>query len=236
MPKKRINYHQHFSVNEKGTDYFIGDVHGHYDVLMKSLACAGFNADNGDRVFSVGDLINRGDKSAECLHLLLEPWFFAVMGNHEDMLLDLRVNPELIDTLLNIGGQWLLQLENTDKQLTFFMAIVYAKMHLAITIETPYGNIGLTHAQAPDDWHDIIHSDLPDDQQDLLFWSSEKFNRPKSLEQAISNIDLTVHGHTNSQNVVVKQNQVWIDTLRCSNEITVLTAKQLFELKGANNA
>lgn len=236
MQKKRINHHQCFSRNEQGTDYFIGDVHGHYDLLLNELHKSGFNADSGDRVFSVGDLINRGSQSDACLELLLKPWFFAVIGNHEDMFLTLRTNPSIINSLIRVGGEWLLELEKTPEKLTFLMAIVYAKMHLAITITTPYGNIGLTHAQAPDDWLDITQNNLPEDQQDLLFWSSEKFNRPKSLERPIKNIDITVHGHTNSENIVVKQNQVWIDTLRCSKKITVITAKQLFELKGATNA
>jgi serine/threonine protein phosphatase 1 len=40
-----------------------------------------------DRLFSVGDLVDRGPDSMECLRLLREPWFHAVVGNHEDMLL-----------------------------------------------------------------------------------------------------------------------------------------------------
>ena len=234
MLKKRINYHQRFSRNERGTDYFVGDVHGHYDLLLTALTKAGFK-ENTDRVFSVGDLINRGDKPIACLELLLKPWFFAVIGNHEDMLLSLKDNPAVINSLVTVGGDWLLELEKNPKKLTFLMAIVYTKMNLAITVETSLGNIGLTHAQAPDDWLEITDSVLPDEQQDLLFWSSEKFNRPKSLEQPIKNIDVTVHGHTNSEAVVVKQNQIWIDTLRCSKQITVLTVEQLFKLKQVHN-
>lgn len=236
MLKKRINYHQRFFRNEHGTDFFVGDVHGHYDLLLTKLTEAGFKENTDDRVFSVGDLINRGNKSIDCLELLLKPWFFAVIGNHEDMFLTLKTNPSIINSLVRAGGEWLLETEKTPDKLNFLMAIVYAKMYLAITVQTPFGNIGLTHAQAPDDWLDIAKNILPEKQQDLLFWSSEKFNRPKSLERPIKNIDLTVHGHTNSETVVVKQNQIWIDTLRCSKQITVLTAKQLFNIKECNNA
>lgn len=236
MMKKRINYHRLFSRNERGTDYFVGDVHGHYSLLINQLNRSGFDPDSGDRLFSVGDLINRGDESKSCLELLLKPWFFSVIGNHEDLLLTLRTNPSIINTLLKVGGDWLLEIGENSEELAFLMALVYAKMYLAITIETVNGNIGLTHAQAPDDWFDVTQTILPDDEQDILFWSSEKFNRPNPLDRAIKNIDLTVHGHTNTKNIVVKQNQVWIDTLRCSNKITVLTAKQLFELKDVNNA
>lgn len=235
MLKKRINYHQRFLWNEHGIDYFVGDVHGHYDLLISELQSLGFNTDSGDRLFSVGDLINRGNKSEECLNLLLKPWFFAVIGNHEDMLLSIKDNPSLVGSLVTVGGQWLLDLGFPSRKLTFLLALVYTKMHLAITVETPNGNIGLTHAQAPDDWLEITDAVLSEKEQDLLFWSSEKFNRPKSLERPIKNIGVTVHGHTNSECVVVKQNQIWIDTLRCTKKITILTADQLFKLKQDND-
>jgi hypothetical protein len=41
-----------------------------------------------DRVLSVGDLIDRGPESLQTLLLLEEPWFHAVVGIHELMLLN----------------------------------------------------------------------------------------------------------------------------------------------------
>ena len=40
------------------------------------------------RHFSVGDLIDRGEDSPGGLALHPEPWFHAVLGNHEDMMMD----------------------------------------------------------------------------------------------------------------------------------------------------
>lgn len=235
MLKKLVNYHQHFSRNEIGTDYFVGDVHGHYDLLMISLKEAGFSPDKGDRVFSLGDLINRGNNSSACLDLLLKPWFFAVIGNHEDMLLSLRTNPAVMNSLVEVGGNWLLEYIDQPSKLQFFMAIIYAKMFLAFTVETHLGNIGLTHAEAPDDWLSITKETLNTQEQYNLFWSFEKYNRPDSLSTTIKNIDVTLHGHTNSENIVIKQNQLWIDTLRCTKKITVLTAEQIFKYVGGHN-
>jgi hypothetical protein len=41
-----------------------------------------------DRLFSVGDLIDRGPDSLRSLEFLEAPWFYAVKGNHEDLLLE----------------------------------------------------------------------------------------------------------------------------------------------------
>lgn len=41
-----------------------------------------------DRVFSVGDMIDRGPDSLATLSLIEQPWFHAVLGNHELMLLN----------------------------------------------------------------------------------------------------------------------------------------------------
>lgn len=78
--------------NTRGRDFIVGDIHGCLDELISLLAHARFNPKR-DRLFSVGDLIDRGPKSAEALDLLEEPWFFAVRGNHEQMLLDHWQNP-----------------------------------------------------------------------------------------------------------------------------------------------
>jgi serine/threonine protein phosphatase 1 len=82
--KKRI---QKLAGNSIGKDYVIGDLHGCYSLLCDLLARIQFNPEF-DRLFSVGDLIDRGPESLRCLALLNESWFYPVLGNHEKMLLD----------------------------------------------------------------------------------------------------------------------------------------------------
>lgn len=72
--------------NTQGKDWVVGDIHGQYDILMEALDNISFDRTK-DRLFSVGDLVDRGPKVFECLRLLKEPWFFAVKGNHENMFL-----------------------------------------------------------------------------------------------------------------------------------------------------
>lgn len=71
--------------NEYGDDFVVGDIHGHRQRLLDELARQGFNKAK-DRLFSVGDLIDRGPDSFDTLALLSEPWFHYVRGNHEDDL------------------------------------------------------------------------------------------------------------------------------------------------------
>jgi len=114
--------HQQLPANTAGKDYIVGDLHGCLDLLHEALARVGFDTGR-DRLFSVGDLIDRGPDSMGCLRLLNERWFYAVRGNHEDMLLDYLENIPLpwghgsaSELLLRNGGRWALDLNVSDHQ------------------------------------------------------------------------------------------------------------------------
>lgn len=79
--------HQRLPANTDGRDFIVGDLHGCLDLLQAQLVRLEFDV-TVDRLFSVGDLTDRGPDSMGCLRLLREPWFFAVRGNHENMLID----------------------------------------------------------------------------------------------------------------------------------------------------
>ncbi|MEC4747531.1 metallophosphoesterase [Methylomicrobium sp. Wu6] len=102
--------------NVQGKDYVVGDLHGCYRLLERLLDAVHFDKSR-DRLFSVGDLIDRGPESLRCLQLLAEPWFYAVLGNHEIMMLDFFLSylrSGSIDALtdnqgtgfLDYGGNW----------------------------------------------------------------------------------------------------------------------------------
>jgi serine/threonine protein phosphatase 1 len=73
--------------NTRGRDLVVGDLHGHRALLEAELERMDFDPAR-DRLFSVGDLIDRGPDSLGTASLIGEPWFFAVLGNHELMLLN----------------------------------------------------------------------------------------------------------------------------------------------------
>jgi len=72
--------------NVEGRDFVVGDLHGCYDDLINLLRYVKFNPKK-DRLFSTGDLIDRGPKPFESISLLNKEWFYPVLGNHEDIFL-----------------------------------------------------------------------------------------------------------------------------------------------------
>lgn len=115
---------KHLPTNRLGRDFIVGDLHGCKKELDKLLQLVHFDY-KVDRLISVGDLVDRGPKSIDCLLLLRASWFHAVMGNHEQLMLSFY-GPWLEDgsapdpygetgtSFLVNGGQWALR--EGDKQ------------------------------------------------------------------------------------------------------------------------
>ncbi|MEO8609294.1 MAG: metallophosphoesterase [Chloroflexota bacterium] len=60
----------------------IGDIHGCYDELQDLLDKVGLTSD--DQIISIGDMVDRGPKSAECLNFFrVTPNAMSIQGNHE---------------------------------------------------------------------------------------------------------------------------------------------------------
>lgn len=141
-----------FPVNDRGQDYVVGDLHGCYQQLTQRLQQVGFNPDV-DRLFSVGDLVDRGPESESALDYLAMPWFHAVRGNHEQMFLELysdgepsRAALEYVCSRMSNGMQWWLDLAQ-DKRRAFLEA--FARLPFAIEVQTARGSVGLVHADIP---------------------------------------------------------------------------------------
>lgn len=75
-----------YEKNLIGKDYVVGDIHGSFSALEKLLFKIGFDKKK-DRLFSVGDLVDRGNESYKSLEYLSYPWFYAISGNHEQIII-----------------------------------------------------------------------------------------------------------------------------------------------------
>ncbi|MFM6079523.1 MAG: metallophosphoesterase, partial [Dolichospermum sp.] len=62
----------------------IGDVHGHYQGLM--LLLEQIEPASTDKIYFLGDLIDRGPQSAEVVKFVKENDYPCLLGNHEQML------------------------------------------------------------------------------------------------------------------------------------------------------
>lgn len=203
-PKRRT-----FARNEKGRDFVLGDLHGclgHFNALLEDID---FD-EKIDRMFSVGDLIDRGPKSLECLKLIEKPWFHCVQGNHEDMMIHELVHKEYMWWDRN-GGEWSKDaLKNHNKEL---MHLLQATMNLpyAIVIETEAcGRVGVCHAESPDTWEEGEYVDV----QSML-WERNKYRWAAHMGKVPKGVDMTVHGHTPiglTPKHHGKMNAWWIDT------------------------
>ncbi|WHS62282.1 metallophosphoesterase [Pseudomonas sp. G2-4] len=208
-----------FPPNKAGRDFVVGDIHGHFKLLTKALDKLDFNTEV-DRIFSVGDLIDRGPDSIEVLNWLEKPWFHAVRGNHEHMLIECISGHGDISRHIRNGGAWLYELQPVAQR-----ELLKVLQELPLIIEINLSNdqvIGIVHAEAPatksnDGWpeaKDAITGRLgkPNQQQALktALYAREKIEREDHT--SIGGITRLYVGHSTVPSVMRLGNVVYIDT------------------------
>ena len=105
--------------NQRGRDFFVGDVHGCFSELLRELEQRAFDPTR-DRLFACGDLIDRGPQSLACLRLIQEDWFYSVLGNHEEMLVAVLTSDEATAPFARRlheqnGGDWARELSAEER-------------------------------------------------------------------------------------------------------------------------
>lgn len=220
-----------FDDNKVGDDYVVGDIHGCYAFLEEELSRVGFQ-DTKDRLFCVGDLVDRGPESEKVLEYLKKPWFFSIKGNHEDMIISAFDIPEILCTMearaSRNGNLWWLNLPR-DRQKLF----VDAFCKLPHIIEIAVGNkfIGLVHAELPlvpgGDWQYFINT-KDGRTLDSMLWGRAIVQCSGNTQARIPNvegIDLVIHGHSIVSHPKQIANRLYIDT--GINKLTILKLKDL---------
>jgi serine/threonine protein phosphatase 1 len=138
----RLPLFQSFAVNTVGRDFAVGDIHGCFVALERGLAALNFDP-AVDRLFALGDLIDRGPHSDRLGEFLGEPWFHALRGNHDQMMIDAEVSGEWMRDWYHNGGLW--AMGYTASELTLWRDAIDA-LPFAIEVATPQGVVGLVHA------------------------------------------------------------------------------------------
>lgn len=196
-----------FTRNASGRDFAVGDIHGHFTRLQAALDAVGFDP-AVDRLFSVGDLVDRGPESDHVLDWLEKPWFFAVQGNHECMLVSADESLHFAN-----GGAWYYGLPK-DQRLDLLFHL--SKLPYLIEVDTQAGKVGLVHADAPrTDWDDLCLAVTAGGTEAVHLtamcqWSRRRIqNEDRSV---VAGVRAVVVGHTPLRKPVVLGNVYHIDT------------------------
>lgn len=194
--------------NTKGRDFVVGDIHGQYDLLQEAMASVGFDRKR-DRLFSVGDLIDRGARSYDCLSLPFEPFFHGVLGNHELMAFNaLAHNGTQEDWNLwqMNGGAWIAGEDAREVAILAREAARYLPLAREVVVNGK--RIGICHAEPPEDW--CLLRDTPKALVKPTLWSRTRNKR--DIQTRVANIDAVVVGHTPVEAPRWQGNVLYIDT------------------------
>lgn len=229
---------QIYNKNEIGNDYIVGDIHGAFDILEIELLKINFD-ETKDRLFSVGDLVDRGENSLAALTWLKKPWFFAVRGNHEQMAIDYDTYSGMDQyTYAYNGGQWFIDLNECKKA---EVRLAFEDLPYMIELETDKGKVGIIHAEVPgDNWakaktlaynQDIanIKFNTFDAFPNVALWSRDRITY--NIQTNVKDIDYVVVGHTPLKQMQIFGNVFYIDTgavYKDEGHLTILKVDDIF--------
>lgn len=162
----------------------IGDVHGHYDGLM--LLMETIAPSKEDEVYFLGDLIDRGPKSAQVVEFVRSHQYPCVLGNHEQMLLESFPNGQVfgpaLQAWLHSGGRATMASYETVESLLEHLAWIRTLPNYL-----DLGDLWLVHAG--------VNPNLPIDQQtsQQFCWIRDEFH---SSSKPFFADKLIITGHT----------------------------------------
>lgn len=218
--------------NRLGRDFVVGDLHGHRALLEQQLEALGFDP-TCDRLFSVGDLIDRGPDSLGTLALIEQPWFHAVLGNHELMLLDhlgcFRSRLQSGRDFAESGGSWIVDALAQQRRRLMRLAEQVAELPMALHIDSAvpfnvmHGDlmpIGSTQAQLlRRDLISVHKAERITASRDNLAAALKARSRSYAFDahrvqvsaQALGELPLTYVGHSPVRQVTVHNSYVYIE-------------------------
>ena len=205
-----------FAKNIAGRDFVVGDIHGCFSRLTEALYAVGFDREK-DRLFSVGDLVDRGAESHLVCDWIAKPWFHAVRGNHDDFAIrHAKIGALDFENYTRNGGAWFIALPK-DEQLTIVDAL--DSLPYAIQVETDSGLVGIVHAECPyENWSQLVEaleSNLTRTKSnaitDWLMWARERAE--SGYDGNINGLYSLIVGHTPVNRITSLGNVIYIDTM-----------------------
>ena len=213
-----------------GRDWVVGDVHGCFDTLRQALRGIDFEYGR-DRLFSVGDLIDRGPNSSEALAWLEGERFEAVvMGNHEAEMIRLLQTGEILAPA-KVYQQWMWNIDRPDL-FRWHRALRALPLAVTVTVETAVaGRVGIVHCSTwSDSWsgtiealekRDIVAINM------VLLGIDEHERRAGPSGNEVVGIDRVIAGHDARKEIERRANMWYIDTGVGFREINRLTLARI---------
>ena len=200
----------YFDLNNKGRDFVAGDIHGEFEFLQQSLSRLNFDY-KIDRLFCVGDLIDRGLHSPRVSEFLAYNWFNSIAGNHEWMLYNSHDNNKLkMQLWYPNGGDWWKTISLVDQ--SNITSSIESQLYSSITINTKYRQVGLVHALTYPfyNWGQFCQKLEYD--QIIQQWALWERDFEAFQHKIIADIDLILCGHTPVEKPFSFSNFINLDT------------------------
>ncbi|KVU84269.1 hypothetical protein WK76_24895 [Burkholderia ubonensis] len=228
---------KHFAENSHGCDFAVGDIHGCFSELEAQLLRVNFDP-AVDRLFCVGDLVDRGPESHRVLEFLALPWFFSVRGNHEQMAIQFAA---FVNDMTEIdlrgyyddGGGWLMNLSPASRA-----RVVGAFERLPVALDVRIGNrlVGIVHADCPmanwDAFDEVLSESDPGTSRLVdseAMWSRTRIQQDDHTP--VAGLDALIVGHTPLRKPTRLGNVNFIDTGACypGGTLTVMNLTEAIE-------
>lgn len=199
--------------------YIISDIHGEFDSFLRMMDQIKFS--DQDRMFLLGDVIDRGKQSIQLLRFIHKnPNIIFMIGNHEDMmlkalkrqgnnLLEIAASPEMKRWNRNGGmatlEQWIGLESDEQAELLSFLEeswLVYPQLE----VENKF--YYLVHACPGEDYYSkpLKYKDAKDDEVHQMLWDRRCMNDwklPENLRKYEK--DTTIFfGHTKTNSFMDK--------------------------------
>ena len=193
--------------------YCISDIHGHFENLTRFIN----TLDTDDKVYVLGDVIDKGKDSIGCLQLIMnDKRFSMLLGNHEYMMFDMLTRSEDTSEYYEASLQWLNYNSGYDTYDQYKLLSYGERLKILSFIEILPLNIPklivnnrsfyLVHS-CPHDTKQIILKDIKND-TDLIY--SYVWDRVIPLDRLNIIDQIVIAGHSPVQ----IHNQMYLDTIK----------------------
>ena len=203
-----------------GRDFVVGDVHGEFPTLERLLERVAFTP--SDRLFALGDLVDRGPQSADAIAWLESGRItLSVRGNHEQMLLERLDSAEREGRLPWTTPQWFVD-EVPPAHWPRWREAIW-KLPIAATVRTAAGPVGLVHA-APTARHwETMCTRIEDGHGDTIWLAMNSTARARGDARRAAEEGVPTDGTIHGVRAVLTGHAVGGDVTRTANVLHVDT-------------